>query len=227
MTHTLHRFGHAEDLATDFIVTMMSSRGLNDRDAVAKQKAFLAAAVKHGPVNLGDSTKGGQYRPDKDASPVMHWHRDGTPNPTDVINGVDTPTTVSAVFDNYEALKAFISELREMDLGLSINIASMPADAVRCCNDCGLTRHSVEYSLGFQGRTDRLPDDVTLKLSSMCGHGMISATFAKKMIEWVRSGRRTPEDASRYMARFCVCGSYNPSRAKSLLQQATGASPSG
>lgn len=219
MTHTLHRFGHAKDLASDFIVTMMPAKGINDTDAVAKQKAFLSAAIKHKPVNLGDSTKGAQYRPVKNGSPMMHWKRDAQPHPDDVVAGVDTPTTVSAVFDNYDAVRAFVTELREMDLGLSVNISSMPADAVRCCTDCGLTRHSVEYSLGFQGRTDKLPDDVTLKLSSMCGHGMVSATFAKKMIDWVRSGRRSPEEASRYLARFCVCGSYNPSRATSLLEE--------
>ncbi len=217
MTHTLHRFGHAKDLASDFIVTMMPAKGLNDGDAVAKQKAFLSAAIKHKPVNLGDSTKGAQYRPVKNGSPMMHWRRDAKPSPEDVVKGVDTPTTVSAVFDNYEAVRSFVNEVKELDLGLSVNISSIPAEAVRCCNDCDLTRHSVEYSLGFQGRTEKLPDETTLMLSSMCGHGMVSATFAKKMIDWVRGGRRSPQEASRYLARFCVCGSYNPSRAAEIL----------
>ena len=26
----------------------------------------------------------------------------------------------------------------------------------------------------------------------MCGHGMLSANFAKKMIDWVKENRRTP-----------------------------------
>ena len=57
-------------------------------------------------------------------------------------------------------------------------------------------------------------------LTTMCGHGMISTSLAKKMIDWVKEGRRTPEQAVTYMARFCSCGVYNPSRAKRILEDA-------
>ena len=33
------------------------------------------------------------------------------------------------------------------------------------------------------------------------------------MIDWVKEGRRTPEQAATYMTRFCSCGVFNPSRA--------------
>jgi hypothetical protein len=59
-----------------------------------------------------------------------------------------------------------------------------------------------------------------LALSTMCGHGMISSNLAKKMIDWVKEGRRTPEQAVTYMARFCSCGVFNPSRAKRILEDA-------
>jgi hypothetical protein len=36
----------------------------------------------------------------------------------------------------------------------------------------------------------------------------------------VKEGRRTPEQAVTYMARFCSCGVYNPSRAKRILEDA-------
>ena len=62
--------------------------------------------------------------------------------------------------------------------------------------------------------------NTTLQLTTMCGHGMISSGFARKMTDWVRSGRRTPDEASRYLARFCVCGSFNPARARGILEQA-------
>ena len=44
----------------------------------------------------------------------------------------------------------------------------------------------------------------------MCGHGMVSHSLAKKMIDWVKEGRRTPEQAAAYMTRFCSCGVFNP-----------------
>ncbi len=220
MTHTLHRYGRYEDLANDFIVTMMPARGLNDRNAVEKQKTFLRTSLKYKPVNVGNSIKGAQHRASKDLKPTVHWRRDSTPDPEAVIAETDRPTTVSAVFDNFDAVKAFVTELKELDLGLSVNISSVPNKAVECCEQCGLVRHSIEYSLGFHGRTEKLPDDATLQLCTMCGHGMISTGFARKMTDWVRSGRRTPDEACRYMARFCICGSFNPARAQEILQQA-------
>ena len=56
-------------------------------------------------------------------------------------------------------------------------------------------RHSVGYSLGFEGKTEHLPNAEVLTLSTMCGHGMVSQSLAKKMIDWVKEGRRTPEQA--------------------------------
>ena len=64
-------------------------------------------------------------------------------------------------------------------------------------------------------------NDAPRRLATMCGHGMVSGTLAKKMVEWVRSGRRTPEQACAYMARFCVCGSFNPARAERVLREGT------
>jgi hypothetical protein len=81
-------------------------------------------------------------------------------------------------------------------------------------------RHSVEYSLGFHGDLTLLPDRHVLELSSMCGHGMVSHNLAKKMIDWVREGRRDPSQASEYLARFCTCGIYNPTRAVRILEAA-------
>jgi hypothetical protein len=57
-------------------------------------------------------------------------------------------------------------------------------------------------------------------LATMCGHGMVSQSLAKKMIDWVKEGRRTPEQAASYMTRFCSCGVFNPARAARVLRQA-------
>jgi hypothetical protein len=56
----------------------------------------------------------------------------------------------------------------------------------------------------------------------MYGHGMVSTSLAKKMIDWVREGRRTPEQASAVLARFCSCGVFNPSRSRRILEEARG-----
>ncbi len=46
---------------------------------------------------------------------------------------------------------------------------------------------------------------------------MVSGTFAQKMVDWVKTGRKTPAECAAYMSRFCVCGIFNPVRAERLL----------
>jgi hypothetical protein len=229
MTNTLHRYSEHYAFETppnpapvedDYIVFAMASRGINDDDLVAKYRAFLRLALRHDPVNIGDATKGGMLRPNRDLNPKAHWKRDQRPDPEEVIAGIDGHTTVAAVFDNYSAMQGFIRDIQNANLGVSVNISAPIEEADRCCRDTGITRHSVEYSLGFCGRVDRMPDATVLELSTMCGHGMVSANFAKKMLEWVKENRRTPEEAARYMARFCVCGVFNIARAERILSEA-------
>ncbi|MCI0659734.1 MAG: hypothetical protein L0220_01535 [Acidobacteria bacterium] len=150
---------------------------------------------------------------------MAHWVRKSDADFERVIEGLSTPTTVAAVFDRIESVEEFIAELRKADLGLSINISALIDRARECCRQTGLARHSVEYSLGFMGKTDRLADRQVLELSTMCGHGMISFTFARKMIDWVKEGRRTPEEACSYLSRFCSCGIFNPTRAREILER--------
>lgn len=229
MTNTLHRYSEhyarepGEDVrpvTDDYIVFAMASKGVNDDDIVGKYRAFLALALEHDPVNIGDATHGGWLRPQRSLTPTNHWRRERRPDPEAVLAGIDGPSTVAAVFDRYENLKAFVEALAKADLGVSVNIAAPMDAAHRCCRESGLPRHSVEYSLGFRGRVEQLPEARTLELSTMCGHGMVSAAFARKMLDWVKENRRTPAEAAAYMARFCSCGVFNPRRAERLLDEA-------
>jgi len=219
MTNTLHRYGAPETLEDDFIVFAMAARGVNDEGSVTKFQKFLDIARKHEPINLGDATKGGVYRPSKRLNPLAHWFRKDERDPEALVNHVDQPTVVSAVFDNPEALTAFLADIKAAELGLSINISALTDRAAELAEKAGITRHSVEYSLGFFGALDKLPDRATLSLATMCGHGMISFNLAKKMIDWVKGGRRSPEDASAYMARFCTCGIFNTTRSCRILKE--------
>jgi len=222
MTNTLHRYGTAQSFADDYIVIAIPSRGKNDENAVPKLKRFLEMAIPFHPVNVGDARHGGALRPCKSLNPMVHWKRDSLPIFEDVINGLDTPTTAAAVFDNSASAENFVRAVVEADLGLSVNISTSIEQAERCCAAVGACRHSVGYSLGFEGKTERLPNEDVLTLATMCGHGMVSASFAKKMIDWVKEGRRSPKHAASYMARFCSCGVFNTSRAARVLDRARG-----
>lgn len=220
MTNTLHRFGDAQSFHDDFIVFAIASRGRNDENSVPKLKKFLEIALRFKPVNLGDSRHGGALRSSKSLNPLSHWKRNDKPDFEGVIAGLDTPTTAAAVFDNLEAAEACTKAVREADLGLSINISTSIAGAQECCEAAGICRHSAGYSLGFEGKTEYLPNSDVLKVATMCGHGMVSTSLAKKMIDWVKEGRRTPQQASAVLARFCSCGVFNPARSTRLLEEA-------
>ncbi len=222
MTTTLHRFGSAESFRDDYVVIAVPSRGKNDENIVPKLRRFLQLAVQFKPINLGDARHGGAIRPSRNMTPLSHWSRDHSPDFQTVIDGLNAPTTAAAVFDNREAAAAFVSALKKEDLGVSINISTSIDGALQCCQSAGIPRHSAGYSLGFEGKTEHLPNGDVLKLATMCGHGMISASFAKKMIDWVREGRRTPEEASCYLTRFCSCGIFNRARAARILSEARG-----
>jgi len=220
MTNTLHRYGSADSFNDDFIVFAIPARGINDKNAVESQRRFLELAKKHQPVNMGDASHGAIYRSSKDLNPSVHWRRHDEHDYDVVVNGISCPTTVSAVFDNIDAVVSFIKELKRADLGLSINISGSLDKAQECARRAGLERHSLEYSLGFFGQTDRMADRQTLELATMCGHGMLSFGFVQKLMEWVKQGRRSPEQASTTLARFCSCGIFNPTRACRLLEDA-------
>jgi hypothetical protein len=217
MTNTLHRYGDAASFHDDYVVFAIAAKG-NDRDALPKLRRFLEIATEYKPVNLGDARNGGALRSSKQMNPLAHWTRDIKPDFKAVIDGMDLPTTCAAVFDNKVAAEDFVERIRKEDLGLSINISTSIDGAEQCCHHAGIPRHSVGYSLGFEGNTDKLPGSQVMMLSTMCGHGMVSHSLAKKMIDWVKEGRRTPEQAVSYLARFCSCGVFNPSRAKRVLQ---------
>lgn len=220
MTNTLHRYGSGESFNDDYIVFAIPARGVNDQNAVEKERRFLEIARKHNPVNMGDARHGSIFRPSHDLNPTVHWRREETRDFDAVLKCVSCPTTVAAVFDSQDNVVAFIKELKQADLGLSINISAALDKAQECARRAGLERHSVEYSLGFFGQTDRMAGRHTLELSTMCGHGMLSFNFVRKLVEWVKQGRRTPEQASATLARFCSCGIFNPARACRLFEDA-------
>jgi hypothetical protein len=220
MTNTLHRYGDSESFYDDYLIFASPSSGKNDADSVPKLKAFLEMALPFNPVNIGDPVHGGALRPSRDLTTIANWKRDMKPDFRAVIDGINEPASVVAIFNNQEAAAQFLKTVVEADLGLSVNISASVEGAEQCCQAAGIPRHSVGYSLGFEGAIEKLPNTQVLTLTTMCGHGMISASLAKKMIDWVKEGRRTPEQAVTYMTRFCSCGVFNPLRAKRILEDA-------
>lgn len=223
MTNTLHRFGKPADLKDDYIAFTLECPGINDIGAVEKARDFLRAALKYNPVNLaGNSKCSSIFQPEKNLTPFKLYlrGRKETVSPEQVIAGLKPRVLALVVFDKKQALEGFLGEIREMDLGLSVNVSSLVDDIREMAPRTGLRPHSINYALGFRGNLYRLPDQQVLALTTMCGHGLIASNFARKMIDMVKEKRLTPEKAARYLAKFCVCGAFNTSRAARILGQA-------
>jgi hypothetical protein len=219
MTNTLHRYGDADSFRDDFILFCLASTGNNDQGAAAKQRQFLTICAKHGPVNMGNGNRA-TFKPERHLNPLAHWNRPAIPDWQGVIDECVKPGTTAAVFDTRQKAEAALKEVVDADLGLSVNMSTSVEGAKSCAEGCGIERHSVEYSLGFQDPHDHLPNSQVVQLATMCGHGMVSFNMARKMIDMVREGRRTPKQAVTTLARFCPCGVYNPARAQRVLEEA-------
>jgi len=219
MTNTLHRYGKADSFNDDYIIFAIPSKGKNDKDCIPKLKEFLKICAQHNPVNMGNGQRG-TLTPEKDLGPSSHWNRSDQPDFESIIDGVTKPGTVSAVFADASDATECLQEIIEADFGISVNISTSVENAKEVARGCGIRRHSVEYALAVSDPHDHLPNSQILSLSTMCGHGMVSFNLARKMLDMVREGRRTPEQAVATLTRFCPCGVYNPERAKRLLLEA-------
>jgi hypothetical protein len=138
----------------------------------------------------------------------------------DILSRVYDGTIVQCTFDNREKIVSLLKDLKENRPGISVIISGVTDIVQQCMDEAGLGRiHSLEYSLGTWGQTERLPDFQILETTTMCGHAMISADLVRKMVRDVKRGRRTVEDACLELAKCCTCGNYNLTRGMKLFKE--------
>ena len=199
MTHTLHRQGTAESLNKDYTVMMQRAFGINDSGYLPKSQEFLRIALRHNPVNMGFDEKG----------TIFDFP------PEELIAEAKGDPVV--VFNNPKVLTAFLKDLKEADLGLSVVVGGIFEKVDECFEKAGLKHHTANFSLGIWGKTDLLPSDDILEITTMCGHGLIPTNLVKAMVEEIKVGRKTPEEAAKVLAPNCTCGVFNPARGAELL----------
>ena len=201
MSHTLHRCGREDDLKSDFVVFSMSAKTVNAKDSAANIKKFFEILGKYPHVNFGDVKTGSQFNTD--------WQT--------VRDGYKDQSVAHYVFSDAAVVGQVLKELKEADLGVSVTVSGLFEKVDALCREAGLAMHTVEYSGGIMGRTERLPDGPVLSITAMCGHGLVSANLVKKMALQVKKGKRTLAEASAELAKPCMCGVFNPERAERLL----------
>ncbi len=202
MTHSLHRVGTPANLQNDFIVFTISAQTVNARGSAPKFARFFEIVSKYKPVNMGDSKTGNIFSVGEEA----------------IRKGFQDNSVVHAVFTDKEILPKVFKELRDAGLGTSIVVSGLLHPVNEGCEAAGIKRHTIEHSLGVWGRTDKLPPQGILEISTMCGHGMVAFNLIKEMVDQIRSGRTTAKEAALELARPCHCGVFNTVRAEQLLK---------
>jgi len=203
MTHTLHRLGKSEDLKEDYVLLVMQARGVN-REGNEEKMGQVWEVLSHYEAdftNFGNMTDGNSHTTTMEILKKTTWHM------------------AHAVFKDRESLRACLQELKERDLGISTVVSGLYEEAEKTCREIGLSPHTVEHSLGIFGRTDLLPEENVLEITTMCGHALVSPHLVKDLIDGISNGRTTYKEAAQELSRVCDCGIFNIYRAEKVLKK--------
>lgn len=201
MTHTLHRKGTKESLDKDFPFLCMAAKGINEKGSEDKMREFIRICLRHNPVNVGDMRTGNMYKTSME----------------EIIDKVTSTSIVHGVFTDLDTVAKVLQDLKAADLGMSVVVSGPFSTVHEACKKAGLKPHSVDYSGGIWGKTEKLPSDNVLEIGTMCGHAMVAPNLITSLVEDIKKGEISAEDAGKELAKQCECGIFNPSRAAELL----------
>ncbi|MDI6726490.1 MAG: hypothetical protein QMD32_05960, partial [Smithellaceae bacterium] len=71
---------------------------------------------------------------------------------------------IHVVFKDRETLQACLKEIKEREFGISTVISALCSETQKICSEIGLSPHTVNYSLGIHGKTDRVPVGEALEI---------------------------------------------------------------
>ncbi len=202
MTHTLHRRGSEDSLEKDYVLLCMAAKGINEKGSEEKMREFLRINLRHHPVNIGDMRTGNMYNVPID----------------EIMAKVTSTSIVHSVFTDQDTVMQVLKDLKEADLGMSVVVSGPFGCVGEICRAAGLRPHSADYSGDIWGRRDKLSSDEMLEVTTMCGHAMVATNLVKSLIDEIKAGERSAEDAGKELAKICECGIFNPIRAAELLR---------
>jgi hypothetical protein len=207
MTHTLHRQGSVEDLHEDYVLLLRTSRFVN-HEGSEKTMQQIWEVISHYEQDLVNF---GNHYPNWDGGELYD------------LKALQKAKSriIHVVFKDREKIKACLKEIKEREFGISTVISALCGETEKICSEIGLQPHTVNYSLGVHGRTERLPKGETLEIHTMCGHAMVSYHLIDHMVDQIRRGKTTCKAAAKKLSRMCYCGIFNTYRAEKLLRKMT------
>jgi len=197
MTHTLHRQGSIESLKEDYPVLIIGTDvpfGIH-RMRFSRKFPRMYAIVKRTFLYLGIPK---MLRIIKRTKPV-------------VAHG-------GLVFNNKKELTSYLKGLKQRNTGKSVVVSGLFDEVNHCLKELNLSPHTVQFSLGIFGKTELLPKEEILQITTMCGHHMISPNLVEKLTSDIKNGKISLEQAVGVISKQCVCGVFNKGRACKLME---------
>jgi hypothetical protein len=207
MSHAAHRFGTVEELRSDYNILVKPYKALDDVDektkeeAIDKTEAMAAIAFENGAINLG--RRSGCIGRGDDFQEIMKWRS---------LQGF------FAAFSD-KKLKNVLKEYKKRDYGISVVAGGLIEEIFAMCKEIGVKPHTILYSFGVWGKTELLPSDDHLKITTLCGHHMVSPAMIDHYVEKIKRGKISPEAAAKKLAGPCVCGIFNTDRTVEVLKR--------
>ncbi len=126
---------------------------------------------------------------------------------------------ITAVFSDKNKAIDLCREIKEQGLGLSVVISALYKDVRDICQKLELKEHTYHVSLGVFGRTELLPESDVLTITTQCGHHMVSPNLIRHLVDKIRKGKITSQEAADLLTKPCICGIVNPNRVKGILEK--------
>ncbi len=208
MSHAAHRYGTVEELRSDYNILVKPYKALDDVDektkeeAIDKTEAMAAIAFENGAVNLG--RRSGCIGRGDDFQEIMKWRS---------LQGF------FGAFSDREKLKNTLKEYKKRDFGISVVAGGVIEEIFAMCKEIGIKPHTILYSFGVWGKKELLPGEDYLKITTLCGHHMVSPAMIDHYVEKIRKGKISPEAAAKKLAGPCVCGIFNTDRTVEVLNR--------
>jgi len=226
MTHTNHRRGTRESLKEDYVILFMLDPPTTAQHTYGgplknRVKKLLNICEKYDPVALSAKSGEDRLRYYKWWAPRLDSgeHIGATLEQVGACEELLDEGLGHAVYTSKEALEGVLAELNEADLGISIVVSGIFDEVFDSCKNVGMKPHTANMSLGTWGKTDLLPKGPVLEITTMCGHGMVSPKLINTLIDRVKKGKMTKEEAAVEMSKQCTCTIFNPERAAKIIDK--------
>ncbi|MCX5908892.1 MAG: hypothetical protein NTY64_17385, partial [Deltaproteobacteria bacterium] len=194
-----------DSLERDYALFIYPARGFNYEGSGPKVRRLAELLYAQRPANMIVSTLR------KNLYSGVPWE--------EILASMKDGAKVYCVFTGREQLKKTLLRIKEVDQGISVMVSGLTDRVREVAAEVGLNPHTINLSLGIQGRTDRIPPPDIRQFTTMCGHGMVSPKLVRDVLRRIKTGKLNFWEGSVILAGPCSCGIYNPYRSAELLKE--------